>query len=82
MYRTAVTLSLKKPWRIPALLGMAWAYRARGWYRRPPFLPVPPSDYVQWRNDTAYGDPHAVPPLHEFDRFVVWTARMRRWMRR
>ena len=82
MFRTVVTLGLKKPWRIPALLGMAWAYRARGWYRRPPFLPVPPRDYVRWRNDTAYGDPDVVPPLDEFDRFVVWNARMRRWMRR
>jgi hypothetical protein len=60
---------------------MAWAYRARGWYRRPPFLPLPPKEYVAWRNDTAYGSADAVPPLDEFDRFVVWSARMRSWMR-
>lgn len=81
MIRTVLSLALRKPWRIPALLGLAWAYRARGWYRRFPFLPLPPKDYVEWRNDTAYGDPGAVPPLDEFDRFVTWSSRMRAWMR-
>lgn len=25
------------------------------WYRHAPFLPVPPSDYLRWRLQTAYG---------------------------
>jgi hypothetical protein len=25
------------------------------WYRRPPFIPVPPPAYVEWRLKTAYG---------------------------
>jgi hypothetical protein len=25
------------------------------WYRRPPFLPIPPRKYIQWRLRTAYG---------------------------
>ena len=81
MFRTAFSLLIRKPWRAPALLGMAWAYRARGWYRRFPFLPLPPRAYLEWRNDTAYGQVDAQPPLEEFDRFVVWSGRMRRWMR-
>ena len=81
MFRTAFSLLLRKPWRAPALLAMAWAYRARGWYRRFPFLPLPPREYLAWRNETAYGQADARPPLDEFDRFVVWSARMRRWMR-
>jgi hypothetical protein len=32
--------------------------------------------------DTAYGDPDAVPPLSELERYLVWTSRMRREMRR
>lgn len=74
----AIRLSLMKPWRIPALLGLAWSFRARGWYRRPPFLPMPPESYMRWRMDTAYGDPEAKPPADEFERYVVWAARMRR----
>lgn len=81
MMGSVLRLVVRKPWRVPALLGMAWAYRARGWWRRPPFLPLPPRSYLAWRNDTAYGDPGATPPLEEFDRFVVWSARMRRQMR-
>ncbi len=82
MTRTIIQLVLRRPWRIPALLGMAWAFRSRHWYRRAPFLPLPPRGYLRWRNETAYGDPDAIPPLDEFDAFVMWSARMRRSMTR
>lgn len=26
-----------------------------GWWRRPPFLPLPPRDYLRFRLQTAYG---------------------------
>ncbi len=49
-------------------LATAWAlirYYVRvtpgDWYRRPPFLPIPPRDYLQWRLHTAYGKRR--PPL-------------------
>lgn len=32
--------------------------------------------------DTAYGDPDAVPSAQELERYLVWTSRMRREMRR
>jgi len=35
----------------------------RDWYRKPPFAPVPPSAYVQWRLRTAYGK-HRPPWTH------------------
>ena len=44
------------------LVRLAWSYRARDWYRRAPFLPLPPREYVRWRMFTAYGDEDAVPP--------------------
>ncbi|MDT8368813.1 MAG: hypothetical protein RQ745_06370 [Longimicrobiales bacterium] len=78
----SLRLAVVKPWRIPALLGMAWAFRVRGWYRRPPFLPLPSRAYMRWRMDTAYGHPDAVPSIGEFEDFVVWAARMRRATRR
>ena len=37
---------------------------------------------MRWRMDTAYGDPDAVPPADELERYLVWTSRMRREMRR
>jgi len=38
------------------LFRICWIFRARGWYLRPPFLPLPPKKYLQWRIETAYGD--------------------------
>lgn len=63
------------------LLRASWAFRARDWYRRAPFLPLPPASYLRWRLETAYGDPEATPPLDEMERYLVWTARMRSMMR-
>lgn len=54
------------------LLCLAWAMRRRGWYRRAPFLPLPPPEYVAWRMYTAYGDESAVPPLRDVLRFARW----------
>ena len=78
MYWQMFKLALRRPGVVPALVGLAWAARRRGWYRRAPFLPVPPRSYLAWRLDTAYGDPVARPPAHEAERYVRWTRQMRR----
>jgi hypothetical protein len=54
------------------LARLAWSFRARHWYRRPPFLPLPPRDYLRWRMATAYGDEDAVPPVADVVRFARW----------
>lgn len=64
------------------MLAAAWVFRARGWHRRPPFLPLPSKEYVRWRMETAYGDPEAVPLAEELAGFLLWSAEMRRQMRR
>lgn len=75
-------MALRRPRMIPYLLSAAWAFRSRHWYRRPPFLPLPARSYMRWRLDTAYGDPEATPTIDELERYLVWSARMRREMRR
>ena len=54
------------------LVRLTWSFRARDWYRRAPFLPLPPADYLRWRMFTAYGDERAVPPLEDVVRFARW----------
>src|SRR2546430_9878292 len=54
------------------LLRLMWSFRARDWYRRPPFLPLPPRVYLRWRMFTAYGDESAVPPLEDVVNFARW----------
>jgi hypothetical protein len=54
------------------LVALAWSMRRRGWYREPPFLPLPPAEYVRWRMLTAYGDEDAVPPVADVIRLARW----------
>lgn len=60
------------------LIRMVWAFRAQHWYRKPPFLPLPPREYVRWRMYTAYGDENAVPPLADVVRFARWRREVMR----
>jgi len=54
------------------LARLAWSVRARGWWRRAPFLPLPPDEYLRWRMLTAYGDERAVPPVQDVVRLARW----------
>ena len=56
------------------LMRVAWRFRAREWYRRAPFLPLPDATYLRWRMYTAYGDFDAVPSPEEVERYVRWAA--------
>ncbi len=78
IYRDMLGVALRRPTAWPALLGLAWAARRRGWWRRPPFLPLPPASYLRWRMETAYGAADAAAPLEETVRYLRWAARMRR----
>lgn len=73
-------MALRRPRMIPYLLRAAWAFRARDWYRRFPFVPMPPRSYMQWRLDTAFGSPDAEPTIDEMERYLEWSASMRRQM--
>jgi hypothetical protein len=57
------------------LVRVAWRFRRREWYRHPPFLPLPPSEYVRWRMYTAYGDETATPSPDDVVRYARWVAR-------
>ena len=52
--------------RHPSLWGVAVVQVLRlapsGWWRRPPFLPVPDASYLRFRLETQYGDDHEPEP--------------------
>lgn len=54
-----------------------------GWWRRPPFLPVPPADYTEFRLVTQYGGSHRGSrpdaTAHDVVEYLRWC---RRWNRR
>lgn len=73
--RLVIVLALRaivRPRLARDLLTACWTFRSRGWFRRPPFLPLPDGAYLRWRLYTVYGDEHAVPPIEDVVRFVRW----------
>ena len=49
----------------------------RGWWRRPPFLPLPPRPYLRFRATTQYGDPdHALVPDDTLQ-YLTWCRSLR-----
>jgi hypothetical protein len=67
--------ALVSPSLLRDLIRVAWRFRSRRWFARPPFLPVPSPAYTRWRMYTAYGDDRAVPPLEDVIRYARWTRR-------
>lgn len=69
--------ALRHPGLAADLLRVSWRFRARDWWRRPPFLPIPDRDYMRWRMHTAYGDDDAVPPPRDVERYARWAGKDR-----
>ena len=67
--------TVRRPSLAVDLLRVAWRFRARGWYARFPFLPLPSRPYMRWRMVTAYGDPDIVPPAEDIIRYARWVGR-------
>jgi hypothetical protein len=81
LLRQIAGLAVRDPRLVPLMVGAAWRFRARDWYRRAPFLPLPRADYVQWRLHTAYGETGGTPGAAELVRYLRWTARMTKHQR-
>ena len=58
-----------------SLLRVSWRFRAREWWKRAPFLPLPDREYVRWRMHTAYGDHDAIPPAEDVIRYARWSVK-------
>lgn len=57
----------------------------RGWWRRPPFLPLPSRRYLKFRLDTAYGEvahgwrrPGLAKTIRDVKSFLLWRREFRR----
>ena len=65
----------RNPRTASALVRVAWRFRARKWYARFPFLPLPDRDYLRWRMYTAYGSEEMVPPPEDIVRYARWAVK-------
>jgi len=66
---------LRSPRTAAALVRVGWRFRARGWYARFPFLPLPEKQYLRWRMYTAYGDASVVPTADDVVRYARWAVK-------
>ena len=69
---------LRRPGLTAEAVRLAAAVAPRGWWRRPPHLPLPDSEYRQWRLTTAYGRGDRAPTVREMEEFLAWRRRLRR----
>jgi hypothetical protein len=67
---------LRRPALWPTAVGQARRLARPGWWRRPPFLPVPDRDYVRFRMQTAYGS-HGTPPADDLVAYLSWCRRFK-----
>ena len=75
MVRVAVAIAVR-PWLWSVAVRQTVRLAGRGWWRRPPFLPVPAVPYARFRAITQYGDPEAPPTVADV---VVWLSWVRRF---
>jgi hypothetical protein len=68
--RRSVVLVLARPRLWPTAVRQAGRLARPGWWRRPPFLPVPDRDYLRFRLETQYGD--AEPDPHDLVTYLEW----------
>ncbi|MEP6691731.1 MAG: hypothetical protein ABJD07_11290 [Gemmatimonadaceae bacterium] len=71
---TLALRAVRRPTLAVDLLRVAWYFRRRRWWARPPFLPLPDRDYVRWRMHTAYGEHEIVPPAEDVIRYARWVG--------
>jgi hypothetical protein len=77
-YWRVLARCLVRPRLLLCLIGAAWRFRRRGWYRRPPFLPVPAADYMHWRMHTAFGADAVVLGVTDLEAYLEWTVAMQK----
>jgi hypothetical protein len=70
---TEVVLAVaRRPSLWPTAVRQASALARRGWWRRPPFAPLPPPAYVGFRLETQYGDRSHRPDPDDVLRYLAW----------
>lgn len=55
---------------------------ANGWWRRPPFLPLPSREYLAFRALTQYGETQRPPRAEDVVDYLAWCREWERTLRR
>jgi hypothetical protein len=68
----------RHPSAVPVVMRAGWRLRARRWWRRPPFLPLPGGSYWHFRMMTATGSASATLSAREVVDAATWSLRQRK----
>ncbi len=68
----------RRPALWPTAIGQARRMAPDGWWRRAPFLPLPPADYLRFRMETQYGDADHRPEPSDVVAYLAWCRHYRR----
>jgi hypothetical protein len=79
---SAIGAVVRHPSLWPTALRVTVTLARPGWWRRPPFVPLPPADYLRFRLQTAYGgDGRGAIRRDDLITYLVWCRAWRGWQR-
>jgi hypothetical protein len=79
-WRAPLAAVLARPHLWPTAARQVVLLAPRGWWHRPPFLPVPERSYRRFRALTQYGDSARIPSAVDVVGYLEW-CRQFRWLR-
>ena len=56
----------------PTAMALLVRFAPDRWWRRPPFVPLPPTDLVRFRSETMFGDPAQAPSAADLVMWLEW----------
>ncbi len=68
-----VVALLVRPWLWATAVRQASRLAPRGWWKRPPFLPLPTAAYVEFRTTTQYGGAKREPDIVDIIDYLEWS---------
>lgn len=66
---------------LKTLMSYGWAVRRKNWWRRFPFIPIPPRRWILWRMETAWGIDAQNPKWADFPPIKIMLRDMWRFGR-
>ena len=66
----------RRPGLWPTAVSQTFRLARPGWWKRPPFLPLPDPDYVRFRMQTAYGSAGSPAP-EDLVAYLNWCREFR-----
>ena len=76
-----VAAVLVRPWLWPVAARQALALAPHGWWRRPPYVPLPDPSYLAFRLETMYGDSTRLPAPADVVAYLRWCRMHRKGLR-